>query len=234
MKPQNPSRKPGFSLVETIIAIGVLTVLLTGFLIVFAPAAAGIRRAISVQEADRLASTVEQELVISRGSEPTPGFNKAFEWIKDSNNPGNALLVYQYRGSLSGTRTDGTPQPVADVANKVPGRDFAVQSIVRRKSDSNLIEDLAALEGGIYLVKPTQLVFNGGELRPGTPGQIVDPKGGGPVASADAYPEAVIAFAAEFYALPARSPEYLSGTSFNNFFTKASNPVFIRNLAVRR
>ena len=52
---------------ETVIAIGVLAVLLTGFMIVFAPAAAGIRKSINVQEADRLASTLEQELVTPPG-----------------------------------------------------------------------------------------------------------------------------------------------------------------------
>jgi prepilin-type N-terminal cleavage/methylation domain-containing protein len=39
----------GFTLLETVIAIGVLAVLLTGFIIVFAPAAEGIKKSINVQ-----------------------------------------------------------------------------------------------------------------------------------------------------------------------------------------
>ena len=66
MKNPSSSRKRAFTLLETVIAIGVLAVLLTGFMIVFAPAAAGIRKSINVQEADRLASSLEQELVTLR------------------------------------------------------------------------------------------------------------------------------------------------------------------------
>jgi prepilin-type N-terminal cleavage/methylation domain-containing protein len=229
-----PFRKSGFSLIETVIAIGVLAVLLTGFMVVFAPAAAGIRKSISVQEADRLASTLEQELVTSRQGDPVPGFSKAFEWIKSSDNVNNALLVYQYRGSLSSLRPDGTPAPVAAAGDNLPGKDYAVVTMVRRKNDSKFNEDLEAVEGGVYLVKCTQVVFNSGELKTGTAGKIVDPKNPGTdAASADVYPEAVIAFSAEFYALPGKRAGYFDG-AFTQNFTKFKNPVFTRNLAVRR
>ena len=222
-----------FTLVETVIAIGVLAVLLTGFVLVFAPAAAGIKKSINVQEADRLASTLEQELVTSRGTEPTPGFSKAFQWIKESNAVGNALLVYQYRGSLSSLRSDGTPDPVADVANKIAGKDFTVLSMVRRKSDAKFLDDLAAVEGAVYVVKCTQLVFQSGELKPGASGAIRDPKGTAVSQTADDYPEAVIAFSAEFHALQGKTPGYF-GTPFTQRFTQLKTPVFTRNLAVRR
>ncbi len=39
---------------ESVIAIGIVAILLTTFLAVFGPATQGIRRALSVQEADRL------------------------------------------------------------------------------------------------------------------------------------------------------------------------------------
>lgn len=241
MKPnQDRLRFAGFTLLETVIAIGVLAVLLTGFMIVFAPAAAGIKRAISVQEADRLASTLEQELVTMRGQQEQTnfktGFGKAFEWIESSNSANDALLIYQYRGSLSSTRTDETPEPIANVQTKLPGKDYTVVSMVRRKSDPEFEKDLPAIEGGIYLVKCTQLIFNGGELKPGTAGKIVDPKGSNaPAADADAYPEAVIAFSADFYTLPARSAAFFgSSNGFAKSFTNAKKPVFTRNLAVRR
>jgi prepilin-type N-terminal cleavage/methylation domain-containing protein len=237
MKPSHPARKRGFSLIETVIAIGVLAVLLTGFMIVFAPAAAGIRKSINVQEADRLASTLEQELVTFRtGDQGGNGFGKAFTWIKESNAATNALLIYQYRGSLSSLRADGTPEPVPTIGDKLPGKDYTVQTMVRRKSDPKFInEDLPAIEGSVYVVKCTQLVFNAGELKPGTIGQIKDPKTpGAAIDKPDDYPEAVIAFAAEFFALPAKSKSYLEGTQFNTKFPTLKNPVFTRNLAVRR
>ncbi|MDP3850256.1 MAG: type II secretion system protein [Luteolibacter sp.] len=255
MKTHLSPRKRGFSLIETVIAIGVLAVLLTGFMIVFAPAAAGIKRSISIQEADRLASTLEQELVNWRSGNPgTTGFDKAFEWIKDSDKATTALMIYQYRASLSaslsGNRADGTPNPVPLATNNVPGKDYYVQTMVRRKGDAEFLEDLEALEGGVYLVKCTQFVYgdlpaplSGKGLKPGTAGQIKNPKPNssppdpnykaGPFTDPDEYPEAVIAFSAEFFSLPGRSEGYLDGAFVTNF-AKFKTPVFTRNLAVRR
>jgi prepilin-type N-terminal cleavage/methylation domain-containing protein len=238
--PLHTIRRRGFTLLETVIAIGVLAVLLTGFMVVFAPAAAGIKRAINVQEADRLASTVEQELVTLRGSTQTTefktGFGKAFKLIEKSTASANdALLVYQYRGSMSSLRSDDTPAPVANVQGKLPGKDYKVQTMVRRKSDAEFANDLTAIEGGVYMVKCTQLIFSGGELKPGTPGKIADPKKADtPVTGPDDYPEAVIAFSADFHSVPTKAKGYFDGGKFSEFFTKAKNPVFTRNLAVRR
>lgn len=237
-----PSRKRGFTLIETLLAIGVLTVLLTGFMMVFGPAVAGIRKALNVEEVDRIATTLEQEMVTLRsGSASTAlktGFAKAFEWIRDSNTASEALLIYQYRGRLTSLRADGTPTPEPAIKGKMPGKDYVVVTMARRKSDAQLTEDLAAVEGGVYLVKCTQLVFANGQLKPGTPGTIADPKGkGGNAASADEYPEAVIAFAADFFTLPSKKASYFGPDGgFNKTFASLKNkkPVFTRNLAVRR
>jgi prepilin-type N-terminal cleavage/methylation domain-containing protein len=240
MKTPSSFRKSGFTLIETVIAIGVLAVLLTGFVIVFAPAAAGIKKSINLQAADRLASTLEQELVTLRTGNPgTTGFDKAFDWIKNSNTgtANDALLAYQYRGSLTAApRADGTPKPVASIKDQVPGKDYVVQSMIRRKSDAIFLEDLPSVEGGVYLVKCTQLVFDAtGALIAGKPGQIADPKNSGTViATVNDYPEAVIAFTAEFYSLSAKSKKYFEGNAFGNAYTAAKKPIFSRNLAVRR
>lgn len=239
MKPNRPFRRRGFTLLETVIAIGVLAVLLTGFMVVFAPAAEGIRKSINVQQADRLASTLEQELVTLRDAESTTfktGFGKAFEWIKESDKADQAILVYQYRGEVGGSpRADGTPEPVENLKGKTPGKDYMVVPMARRVSDSaGFNKDLKGVEGAIYLVKCTQLVFDNGELKAGTPGDIKDPKGASPAADAESYPEAVIAFSAEFYQMPARTQAYFTGSAFTTKFGDLKNPVFSRNLAVRR
>jgi prepilin-type N-terminal cleavage/methylation domain-containing protein len=241
MKPSMTFRKRGFTLLETVIAIGVLSVLLTGFIVVFTPAAQGIKKSINVQQADRLASTLEQELVTLRTAADTTsfgtGFGKAFDWIKNSNVATSALLAYQYRGDPSTFRDDNTATPVPSLKSKLPGKDYVVVSMLRRKSDSKLSADLAAVEGPVYVVKCTQLKFSGGNLilDPLIAGTIVDPKTGDTVASATAYPEAVIAYAADFYQLPSSSASFVAGTAFSSAFNGfVKNPVFTRNFAVGR
>lgn len=237
--PHHSTHRTGFTLMETVIAIGVLAVLLTAFIAVFAPAAQGIRKAISVQEADRLAYTLEQELTTLRDRESTDyatGFEKAYEWIEGAAPGGDPLFVYQYRGDPDSVRSDGTLEPYTG-AEGVAGQDFIVQSMVRRQSDGqNLEADLEALEGQIYTVVLTQLVFDGGELIRGTPGSIEDPTpddgdDGAGGEGAEGYPEAVIAFAAEFHALRSSAIGYIQNQFDPNDLEK---PVFTRNLAVRR
>ena len=244
MKCTNPFFPRGFTLLETVIAIGVLSVLLTGFLVVFTPAADGIRRSINSQQADRLTSTLERELVTireadksisSQGSSELLGFGKAFDWIKKSDQPSDAILIYQYRGSTLKLRGDGTSEPVASVVDKVAGKDFTIVSMARRQDDGEFSKDLAAVEGPVYLVKCNQLIFDDNELNPGEPGQINDPnKRGAAANSATEYPEAVIVFTADFYLMPSKDLGYFSGSVFNTKFENLKNPVFSRNLAIRR
>ena len=222
---------------ETVIAIGVLAVLLTGFIAVFTPAAQGIRRSISAQQADRLATTLERELVTLRSGQEDgsalTGFDKAFNWIKSANTASNAIFVYQYRGDPSDIRADGTPEPQDSVEGQ-PGVDYTIQSIARRANEPEFAEDLKAIEGAIFYVKPTQLIYNSNEMVLGSIGTIADPKDGTAVPQASDYKDAVIAFSAEFYGVPSKSEKYLTGPEFATRFGKSTRPVFSRNLAVRR
>jgi prepilin-type N-terminal cleavage/methylation domain-containing protein len=240
MKLQPLRFRRGFTLMETVIAIGVLALLLTAFLAVFGPATTGLRKAISVQEADRLSAALERELVTKRpgngDDDYKTGFDKAYEWIKAAPDSGNAILLYQYRGDPSQLRADGTMEPYTK-GDGVAGKDFIVQPAVRQRGDSLLLEDLSALDGRIFTVKLTQLVFSGGQLARGEAGQITDPTpdDGDTTGSADSdgYPEAVIAFAAEFFIVPNSAADYVKpGGKFNP--ANLTKPIFTRNLAVRR
>jgi prepilin-type N-terminal cleavage/methylation domain-containing protein len=238
MNALSTSRKPGFTLLETVIAIGVLAVLLTAFMYVFGPAMAGIRKSINVQEADRLASTLERELGTLRTGQQAgdvkTGFDKAFKWVRESSDVNNALFVYQYRGDPSKQRSDNSLEPVTRT-NVTPGVDYIVQPMVRRLSDPLFVKDLAAVQGPVFVVKCTQLVFDKGNgLVAGSAGQIKDPQDGTPVAAPDNFKEAVIAFSAEFYSVPGNSEAFLLGQNFKKRFSSTVKPIFTRNLAVRR
>jgi type II secretory pathway pseudopilin PulG len=240
--------RAAFTLTETVIAIGVLAVVLTGFIAVFTPAAQGIRRSISSEQADRLTTTLENELATLRANSENPApapafatsFDKAFKWIQEGNKPANAIIVYQYRGDPTATpRTDGTPPPKVVITGE-PGKDYIVQSMARRLGDTELANDLKAIEGSVFFVKPTQLRFTGGAtggaLNIGTFGQIRSADNT-PANNAAEYKEAVIAFTAEFHSVPTKSLSYLNSDGFKDptkgkFYS--SKPIFTRNLAVRR
>ncbi|MEP2775433.1 MAG: prepilin-type N-terminal cleavage/methylation domain-containing protein [Luteolibacter sp.] len=232
--------RAGFTLMETVIAIGVLAVLLTGFLAVFTPAAQGIRRSIDAQQADRLASSLEREMVTLREGEKTAtittGFAKAFDWLQKGNDPTKAILVYQYRGDTSSMRADGTPDPLITIDGQ-PGDTYTVQTMARRLDDPQLEDDIKAIEGRMFFVKPEQLVFTGGQMKTDGAGklQYLNSSGSLTVAADSAsYLDAVIAFSAEFHSIPSKNITYLKSTGFKDLFANAKNPVFTRNLAVRR
>ena len=258
LQPRNGLR--GFTLMETVIAILVLAVLLTGFLTVFTPAAQGIRRSISTQQADRLQATLERDMSTLRIGETvkekttsfvaTTGFDKAFIWIKEGNVATKVILVYQYRGNAKlAPRADGTLQPMEKIDGK-PGIDYVTQSSARRldPSDTNyqfLLDDLNAIVGPVFYVIPTQLVTESNQLVLGTPGKIFNPIAPPATskleaATPSAYTEAVIPFSAAFFMTPSVSAGYLTGKKFEEKFNLAAaadskvKPVFIRNLAVRR
>lgn len=252
--PITPKRRPtaAFTLTETVIAIGVLAVLLTGFIAVFTPAAQGIRRSISSEQADRLTSTLEAELVTPRqGQSPATdqtraasaitGFAKAFDWIRFGNTSTTAIFVYQYRGDPSrARRSDGTMVPKPSLTNVVPGRTYILQTMARRANDPLLEADLDAVEGSVFFVRPIQLVFNNGQLEPSTSPTTILNADGTTATTAAAYQDAVIAFTAEFHSVPTKTIEYLTGTGFKARHAKIVDanstikPVFTRNLAVRR
>lgn len=243
MKNSSTPKKRGFTLMETVIAIGVLAMLLTAFMAVFGPAARGIRKSINVQEADRMASALELELSTLRTNERSgsmsSAFQKAYDWIEKSHSDdkNNLILCYQYRGNPSEIRADGTMEPYT-AKEGIPGEDYIVQPIVRRLSNQFIAEDMKARQGRIFFIKLTQLVPENGGLRKGDPGIIESPKQSDTVSvslsgdGAASYSSAVLPYVAEFYEINTTDWNFISGPAFKP--QEATNPMFSRNQAVRR
>ena len=80
------NKKPGFTLVEVAIAMGMVAVMISSFMVVLVPQLQGIDKSLSAKEADRLTNALELELSVLRsGDDPhASGFEKAFWWIKQS------------------------------------------------------------------------------------------------------------------------------------------------------
>ena len=119
-----------------------------------------------------------------------------------------------------------------------------LQSVVRQFNNSAVSTEIlpGILEGRVFLVKMSQLVFKDGALEvTGSPEEIQDPQNPGTGVSYDNYPEATIAFQASFYALKSSSYNYINSSSLSLNSTRADGhpddtgkPIFIRNMAVRR
>jgi len=240
----------GFTLVETVIAMGIITIMITAFMAAFGPAVKGISKSISTKEVNRLASTLEYELSVLRPDEAKPtglyttAFEKSFEWIVASGGTtkNDMLLMYQYRGDPSSPNTDGTLAPYTG-KDGIPGKEYVLQSVVRQFSNSAVATELqpGILEGRVFVVKMSQLVFNSGALEvTGNPEVIQDPKNPAGGVSYDLYPEATIAFQASFYALKSSRYNYIDGafdltsTRTDGHPDKTGKPIFVRNMAVRR
>ncbi len=244
-QPSRTSRR-GFTLMETVIAIGVVAVLLTTFLAVFGPASSSIRRALSAQEAGRLTTSLERELNTLRvgpDDDYENSFHKAFEWIRDSGKAEKAVLVYNYRGDPKTIREDASLEPFG-LATGQSGRDFILQPAVRRRGDAvnDLRADLEKVDGRIYLVRMTQMIFDDAQdpvLIPGSHGQIKNMHSHDPIDNVNSYPGAIIAYTADFYPLKSNSWEYIQRldlTDANDDGNPDSlgKPLFSRNLGVRR
>lgn len=249
---KRPSRR-GFTLVETVIAMGIITIMITAFLAAFGPAVQGLRKAVSAKEANRLATTLESELSILRAGDEagdyTTAFEKAYEWIKKSgtSNKDDIVLLYQYRGLPGSQNDDGTLKPLELPRDKdldVPGQDYVLQSVVRRLSDDKTVKELApgVVEGRVFYVRMKQLIFKNGELvLTDSPGDIIDPtEPRDSTSNHEDYPEAVIAFQAEFYVLKSSIYAYvnraftLDDANADGHPDATGKPVFTRNMAVRR
>ncbi|GAA5494843.1 hypothetical protein Rhal01_01007 [Rubritalea halochordaticola] len=238
----------GFSLVEVVIAMGIVAILLTTFFAVFTPAQRNIQRSLGIKDANRMASALENEMAVLRpggeSSNYSSAFDKAFEWIKNSNSPDTAVLVYQYTAVPSQSdaqmNPDGTPQAYNTARERgVPGKDYITFTAVRSLKDSSartLIEQElvpGVVTGGVYVVRMTQLVpKEDGSLGLGSEGQIVDPDTESGVGTSDDYQQAYVAFQADFFRLKSNQAGYVLGGSWN--FDNLGKAVASRNMAVRR
>lgn len=174
-------KRSGFTLVETAIAMGMMAVMISSFLVVFGPAIKGIEKSLSAKEADRLTSALELELSVAR---PGEGFSsaliKTYWWIRMCHGD-NAVLVYQYCGDPANVRADGSLQPYYNAGNPydadnpdIPGQDYVIQTSVRRRQDAFHSAKIQAelypgnLVGKVYYVKLLQ-------LRPNADGVMATP-----------------------------------------------------------
>ena len=177
----------GFTLTETLIALGVVGILLALFLTVFVPARSMVRDALICQEADRVASTLKAELTTLRAGESAPpdaktstigqyisSFDKAFLLMSCSRTPNTALIIFSYRADTDAQASSRGGYYPAMQSNskkkkggkKVSGADtFRLGQMVTvvcplNKLDSRLKEALRYSQGPVFMVRMSELREN--------------------------------------------------------------------------
>ena len=248
------NKKPGFTLVEVAIAMGMVAVMISSFMVVFGPALQGIDKSLSAKEADRLTNALELELTTLKNDDIySSALEKTYWWIRAGHtDDGSLVLVYQYRGNPNSVRTDGTLNPYTyNAANPgIPGVNYVIQTSVRRLNDavdnSKIQAELApgVLEGKVYYVKLCQLRTNadGGLEMPGNPWHVYNPQATSMTGSFIDYTEAVLAFRAQFYEVKPALWSYINGAAFSVADGNDAdldpdalgNPVITKNMAVMR
>ncbi len=239
------NKNPGFTLVEVAIAMGMMAVMISSFMVVFGPSIKGIDKSLSAKEADRLTNALELELNVLRNGETyATTFDKSFWWIKQSTqNSKNPVLIYQYRGNPNSVRTDGTlnPYPYNATNPGIPGVNYVIQTSVRRLNDtfhnSKIQAELApgVLEGKVYYARLTQLRYDtSGEMVPTTAENNItklQPTHANTATPANYTYDAVLPFRARFYEVKPALWSYI-----NNTWSVADvgNPVITKNMAVMR
>ena len=224
----------GFTLVETVITIGIVATLLTAFFAFFGFAGKSLRESINGREADRLVNALDRELSILRSGETdvdiTTAFEKAYAWIDGSSRDNGYIFVYNYHGNPGSLRADGTPEPDPDGTGTVL---TPVVRFVTSTPPTEMSDDLEAVTGPVFFVKTTQLVYREGDLELGEPGVVPPHEGQSPLPSgtgAEAYPEGTLAFQADFYLLASNSEDYIQQFTPENL----RRPIFSRRMAVLR
>ena len=256
------NKNPGFTLVEVAIAMGMMAVMISSFMVVFGPSIKGIDKSLSAKEADRLTNALELELSVLRNGETdndpltldkfATSFEKAFLWIKRSTQETkNPVLIYQYRGNPNSVRTDGTlnPYPYNAANPGTPGVNYVIQTSVRRLNDtfhnSKIQAELApgVLEGKVYYARLTQLRYDtSGEMVPTTAENNItklQPTHANTATPANYTYDAVLPFQARFYEVKPALWSYINSGAFkvdgnNKPAPTLGNPVITKNTAVMR
>ncbi len=219
---------------ETLLAIGIIGVLMSIFLTLFVPARNIVREALAREEMERITKVLRSEMTTLRANEIAPanakkssgksfvsGFDKAFYWFKRSNKPYNSIVIFSYRADTSRAKlADGNYPPVA------PGKNIAADKTelitmacplddkLRRDSIRNAV-------GPVFLVRLTQFIEqNGGKFKAArNAGEIA--QAGSPedyLSSAnDPNPwGAVVLYQAEFYRLTPPDPQRYRRKTWRN------------------
>ncbi len=248
MKPQCRKRnKRAFTLVEALLAIGIVGMLLGIFMTLFVPVKSMLTAALAREDSGRIINALQTEMENIRANERasassknsslgkyvTP-FDKAFYWFRLSQKPSTSIAIFSYRADISKRqRADGSYPPVPRNGRVRPENTelITMAAPLNSKLHRNSIRQAV---GPVFIVRMTELrEKKRGEFtlapRPG----ILE-KGSSPssyVSDSETDPwGGVVYFRADFYRLFPADPARYTTKSWSDF----TQPIFSTNLSFRR
>lgn len=231
----NTLRYRGFTLMETLLAMALVATLVSIFLVVFVPARGMVQKSLAQQDADRLVGVLKAEMKTIRNDERsttkasadkyTNGFDKGFYWLKKTNSPDSAIVIFSYREDLTKEpQKDGT-RPSIPASKSVPGETSNLVTIACPIDDKIHRKHIRDAVGPVFVVSMTHLEFRNGEYKAANkPGTIsagspeeylqncVNHEAGG----------ASITYRADFYMLTSPNPNIVK----NKKWSRLGRPIF--------
>jgi hypothetical protein len=140
------SRTAAFSLVEVVIALGILSTSILVLVGLLAPSMRSIGDILQDDENRRIVGALNTRL-------QNEGLATVYAWVKT----GKDLSAYSYAADpveFAGSGTASAPKPLPSAQGSgIVGRDYIIATGVRTQDDSLLSEDLKALAGQVFLVR---------------------------------------------------------------------------------
>lgn len=232
---------------ESLLAIGLVGVLLSIFLTVFVPARGMVRQALTRQDAERISGILRSEMSRLRADEEASAdmkkstsnkflstFDKGFHWVQRCKNPATAIVVFSYRADMSKpVRADGTYPPVP-ASKSAPGKNTQLVSIACPMNDPLHKDSIRDAVGPVFLVKLTQLTRHGQEYRlsksPGVISGASSPSEYMSSAEEDIAWGGSIICRADFYHMSPPNPARYKGKSWK----RVGPPMFSANISFHR
>lgn len=238
----------GFTIMTTLVAIGVIAVLMSIFMLVFVPARDQIRASLAKEDVDRISAILRSEMITLRKNERVSssstastdtkyisGFDKAFYWFLRSKKPSTSIVIFSYRADLSrSARADGSFPPI-DATKNVPASNSELVTMACPMDDKLHTKAIRNAVGPVFLVKMTQCrqKDNGKFVLANKPGIIAGAeRPSSYVSSPNAQPGygAVVFYRADFYIMKPSDPSRYKRVSW----VKMGRPVFSVNLSFSR
>lgn len=136
----------GFSLIEVVIALGILSISILVLVGLLAPSLRNVGDILQDDENRRIIGALNTRL-------ENEGLATVYQWVKT----GKTLSAYSYAADpleISGAGTLAAPKPLPTAqAQGIVGRDYIIATGIRTKDDPLLEQDLSALTGQVFLVQ---------------------------------------------------------------------------------